>query len=72
MFTLYTRTNCLFCRQAKDLLRQKHLSFNEMIIDHDITREEVIEKFPNRKVLPIILVDDVVVGGYTDLQARLS
>lgn len=43
-----------------------------MIIDHDITREEVIEKFPNRKVLPIILVDDVVVGGYTDLQARLS
>lgn len=72
MFTLYTRTNCLYCRQSKDLLRTKQLPFDEKIIDHDITREEVIAKFPDRKVLPIILVDETIIGGYNDLRVHLS
>lgn len=67
MITLYTRENCTFCIKAKELLQKNNIPYEEFIIGKDISRNEVIQKFPDRKKLPIILENDKIIGGYDDL-----
>jgi len=67
MITLYTRENCIFCIKAKELLEKNNISYEELIIGKDINREDIIQKFPDRKRLPIIIENDKIVGGYDDL-----
>lgn len=68
MITIYTRDGCSFCDKAKQLMIENNISYNEMSIGKNIQREEVIQKFPNSKLLPIIVnVDGTLLGGYDDL-----
>ena len=71
-FVIYSRPFCTFCDKAKDLLRSKHLSFHEYVVGVDISREELIAKFPDAKTLPIILrADGPMVGGFNELSDHL-
>lgn len=67
MYTLVTRADCLYCNQAKALLSEKNLAFDEMQIGKDITREEVLERYPGQKVVPIVIKDGVVLGSWSEL-----
>lgn len=73
MFSIYTRDGCSFCEKAKNLLNQNNLQYNEYSIGKNVLREEVIEKFPGIKMLPIIVdVDGTLLGGYEDLVKHLQ
>lgn len=72
MIELYTRTNCQYCVMAKNLLKQRGKPFQEFVIDQNITRDEVIQKFPTRKMLPIVVVEGQDIGGYTELRELLT
>lgn len=63
--TVYTREvpPCAFCTRAKTLLKVHNLPFTEVVIGQDITREEVMAKFPTIKTLPIIVINDELIGG---------
>jgi len=67
MITLITREGCSYCDQAKKLLKDNDKEFEERHIGLDITREDVLEKYPDCKVLPIVLVKGECIGGYLDL-----
>lgn len=68
MITIYTRDGCSFCDKAKHLMNENNMKYAEMIIGENIQREDVIQKFPNIKLLPIIVnVDGTLLGGYDDL-----
>jgi len=67
MIELITREGCFYCSQAKDLLVEKNIPFTETKIGIDIDRDTVIDKYPNQKVLPIVIENDKVIGSWADL-----
>jgi glutaredoxin len=64
---LYTRGACQLCDQTKTALKKNNLAFEERIIERDITRDEVLEKFPGARMLPIVVVDGTWIGGRDEI-----
>jgi glutaredoxin len=65
--TLITRKDCLYCNQAKSVLQENSVEYEELIIGETITRDEVIAKYPDQKLLPIVVVDGNAIGTYGEL-----
>lgn len=81
MFTVYSKPACPFCDQAKALLGQKGLPYQEVILDVGqmkeqdaayIGREDLLKIVPNARTMPQILNGKEIVGGFTDLKKYLS
>jgi glutaredoxin 3 len=72
MITVYSKDNCPFCVQAKNLLKLKGIDYTEVRVDQDPTAREFIVAEGHRTV-PQIYQDGklLVEGGYTGL-ARQS
>lgn len=69
MLTLYSKNNCGYCLQAKGLLRNNDIPFEEINIDtDDVAREFVINE--GHRTMPQIYRDGklFVEGGFTGLQ----
>lgn len=64
---IYTKDNCPYCVQAKNLFNTKGQHYEEMKIGVDLTREEFISIFPDVKTVPFIIIDGEKVGGYDRL-----
>jgi glutaredoxin 3 len=65
--TVYTSGWCPYCQQAKGLLTQKKVVFNEINVEDDAkVREEMIAR-SNRNTVPQIFIGDKHVGGCDDL-----
>ena len=69
---VWSKDSCSFCVQAKGLLKQKGIEFEERNINQDWTREQLLEAVPNARTLPQIFVDDKLVGGFTELRKHLQ
>jgi len=44
----------------------------EIKVGQDISREDFLEKFPNVRTVPQIIIDDIYVGGYEQLTQYLT
>ena len=68
MLTVYSKNNCPFCVQAKNLLKSKNIQFEEVRIDEDEKAKEFILGQGHRTV-PQIYQDGklFVEGGFTGL-----
>lgn len=67
---IYTKWGCPFCVRAKALLDSKGVSYQE----HDITfggarRDEMVQRVPDARTVPQILIDGKSVGGSDELHA---
>ena len=80
MFIIYGKPNCTYCDQAKALLISKGLEFKEKIIDvgqpkvegkEYVTVAQLKEVVPTATTVPQILEDGVLIGGFTQLKAKL-
>lgn len=65
---VYSTQTCGYCKRAKDLLNEKGLLFEEIILDN----EEAITKFkndcPGATTVPQIIINDKLIeGGYEGL-----
>jgi glutaredoxin 3 len=67
---IWSRDNCPYCVQAKALLEQKGIEFEERKIGDGWTKEQLLEAVPNARTVPQIFLNDELVGGYTDLRAK--
>lgn len=67
---MYTRSNppCPYCVQAKALAESKGYEYTNIDIGTDISRESFMEQFPGAKTVPLIMVDNEVVGGFTEFR----
>jgi len=72
MFTLYTKADCPNCDKAKQLLAAKGLPFQALQLGKDYTREELLEKIPTARMMPQILKDDQLIGGFMELKQMLT
>lgn len=64
---IYTKDNCPYCVQAKNLFTNKGQQYIEMKIGKDLSREEFMGIFPEVKTVPFIIIDGEKVGGYDRL-----
>lgn len=68
---VWSKYHCPYCDQAKALLKQKGIPFEEKKIGDGYTKEELLEAIPTARTVPQIFIDDELVGGFTELKARL-
>ena len=64
---IYTRQNCVYCRRAKELLRIKGVDFAEYDITNDLLMAAEMRHRSQRQVVPVILVNDDLLGGCDEL-----
>ena len=68
---IWGKPNCPYCERAKQMCKKFDLNYIYHQLDEDFTREELLERFPDAKTFPQIIVDGEYVGGYTDFKADI-
>ena len=69
---IWSKQDCPYCIKAKDILRNHGLAFEERVLDQDFTREILSEQYPTAKTFPVVVVDGFYIGGYSQLQEKLT
>jgi len=67
---MYSTRVCPYCVAAKNLLKSKGLTWDEILVDADPdARVKMLERSGGRRSVPQIFINDHHVGGYDDLVA---
>ena len=69
---VWSKYHCPFCDQAKALLKQRGIPFEEKKIGDGYSKEELLEVIPTARTVPQIFIDDQLIGGFTELKAHLN
>lgn len=69
---VWSKYQCPYCDQAKALLKQKGIEFEERKIGDGWTKEDLLEAVPTARTVPQIFLDGNLVGGFTELKAKLT
>ena len=65
---IYTKSTCSYCRAAKDLLRRKGATYEEVSVDGDRAAQAAMAvKAGGRSTVPQIFIGANHVGGCDDL-----
>lgn len=69
--TLYTTSPCPYCSQAKALLKQRNIPFQEIPIPYEDEEgwKQASIRSGGMKTMPQIFIDGKILGGYTELAA---
>lgn len=70
--TVWSKDHCPFCDQAKALLKQKGIEFEEKKIGHGFTKEQLLEAVPTARTVPQIFLDEQLIGGFQELKQHFS
>ena len=77
--TVYTKSNCTYCTQAKALLDINAIPYAVVALaergesgEGYISREALLERFPSARTMPQIEVDGVGIGGFEELKTFLN
>lgn len=65
---VWSKYHCPYCDQAKALLTQKGITYEERRIGDGYTREELLEAVPTARTVPQIFIDEQLIGGFTELK----
>lgn len=66
---IYTTPTCGYCHRAKRLLSEKGIGFSEIDVSDPKARAAMMERLPNARTVPQILIGGTPVGGSDDLYA---
>lgn len=69
---VWSKDQCPYCDQAKALLEQKGIAYEERKIGHGYTRENLLEAVPTARTVPQIFLDEKLIGGFTELKTFLT
>jgi glutaredoxin len=69
---VWSKDNCTFCDQAKALLEQRNIAYEERKIGHGYTREDLLEAVPTARAVPQIFVNNNHIGGFTELRKYIE
>lgn len=72
MYTIYSKPNCSFCLQAKQLLEMEQLPFEYKNLGTHYDLDELMTLSPDAKSFPQVFKDGVLIGGYNDLVEYLE
>ena len=69
---VWSKYNCQHCDQAKALLDQQGIEFEERRIGDGWTKEELLESVPTARSVPQIFINDQLIGGFAELQKYIK
>jgi glutaredoxin len=70
---IYGKPDCSYCRLAKGYLDRKGYSYEYVSIVTSDDMEDLFETVsPHIKTVPVVVIDDVWIGGYTELQKYIN
>ncbi len=69
---VWSKYHCPYCDQAKALLKQKGIPFEERKIGDGWTKEELLEAVPTARTVPQIFLNEEYVGGFNELKEKLA
>jgi len=69
---VWSKYHCPQCDQAKAVLSQKGIPFEERKIGDGYTKEELLEAVPTARAVPQIFIDEQYVGSLTELKSYLE
>jgi glutaredoxin 3 len=69
---VWSKYHCPYCDQAKALLTQKGIAFEERKIGDGYTKEELLEAVPTARTVPQIFLDGQLIGGFTELRKYIQ
>lgn len=76
MIKIYTRTSppCSYCEAAKTLLKVKNIEHEVVVVGEggSMSKEQLIEMFPNVRTFPVVLDGSTYVGGFTELKTFIQ
>ena len=71
-YTIYIKTNCPFCVQARDELFRQKVSHTVHVMDDKLEGLQKMKEFFEYKTVPMVFVQqgehERFIGGYTDLK----
>lgn len=67
---MYRTRSCPFCIGAERLLRDKGVEFEQVFLDDNPNRADLLTNIkPGHRTVPLVVVDGVALGGFDDLNA---
>ncbi len=69
---VWSKYQCPYCDQAKALLTQKGIQFEERKIGDGWTKEDLLEAVPTARSVPQIFLGEELIGGFTELKKKLT
>jgi glutaredoxin 3 len=69
---IWSKYNCPYCDQAKALLKDRRIPFEERKIGDGYTKEELLEAVPNARTVPQIIINGAPIGGFTELKKYID
>ena len=69
---VWSKDHCTFCDQAKALLEQRNIAYEERKIGAGYTREDLLAAVPTARAVPQIFVNNNHIGGFTELKKYIE
>ncbi len=69
---VWSKYHCPYCDQAKALLTQKGIPFEERKIGDGYSKEDLLEAVPTARTVPQIFLGEQYIGGFTELKQHLT
>ena len=69
---IWSKYHCPYCDQAKALLTQRGIQFEERKIGDGYTKEDLLEAVPTARTVTQIYINEELIGGFTELKAHLE
>jgi len=70
---VWSKDDCPYCVQAKNLLQLKGIQYEERNITQGTwTKKQILVSVPTARAVPQILIDDILVGGFAELRKLLG
>jgi glutaredoxin len=69
---VWSKYYCPYCDQAKALLKQKGINFEERKIGDGWSKEELLESVPSARTVPQIVINGQNIGGFNELKEYLG
>lgn len=69
---VWSKDQCPYCDQAKALLSQRNIAFEERKIGHGYTKEQLLESVPTARTVPQIIINGQSIGGFNELRKYIE
>lgn len=69
---IYSKDECPYCDRARELLKSLGKEFIEYKLDKDFSRPLLKEVFPNAKTFPVITINGIYIGGFSELDELMK
>ena len=69
---IWSKYNCAYCDQAKALLNQNSIPYEERKIGEGWAKEDLLAAVPRARSVPQIFLNEEYVGGFLELRQKLT